>query len=258
MLPFSRSELASAGIGAALTLAVTGPMALRRQDSPTPPPLPAVSAPARVSGAEERAGPPGTSPTPSASPIVVHVAGCVWRPGVYTFREGDRVCDAVRRAGGAKPRADLDAINLAARLEDGRQLYLPAREETRPARSGPAPSRRPASSFWTPPAAVRVDPIPPGRMPLARPEPAPAEAPRGDGEEAGRSEKIHTPAEGRVNINRADAAELQRLPHVGPATAQRILEYRREHGPFRSVEQLLEVRGIGPKRLAELRDLVEL
>jgi competence protein ComEA len=75
---------------------------------------------------------------------------------------------------------------------------------------------------------------------------------------AERPAKIRDPSEGRVNINTADAVELQRLPHVGPAIAQRILEYRKENGPFRSVDQLLEVRGIGDKYLARLRDLVEL
>ena len=63
----------------------------------------------------------------SSSRLVVHVAGAVRRPGVYRLAAGSRVFDAVRRAGGARRRADLAALNLAAKLEDGRQVLVPLR-----------------------------------------------------------------------------------------------------------------------------------
>ena len=59
--------------------------------------------------------------------VLVHVAGAVRRPGVYALRTGDRVDDAVRRAGGATPKADLGGLNLAAEVEDGRQVLVPVR-----------------------------------------------------------------------------------------------------------------------------------
>jgi competence protein ComEA len=59
--------------------------------------------------------------------LVVHVAGAVHRPGVYRMRRGARVDDAVTRAGGPRRRADLGAVNLAAELEDGRQILVPLR-----------------------------------------------------------------------------------------------------------------------------------
>jgi competence protein ComEA len=59
--------------------------------------------------------------------VIVHVAGAVRRPGVYRFAAGARVNDALRRAGGARAHADLDAVNLAAKLEDGRQILVPRR-----------------------------------------------------------------------------------------------------------------------------------
>lgn len=61
---------------------------------------------------------------------------------------------------------------------------------------------------------------------------------------------------GLININTADAALLQTLPGIGPATAQRIIEYRNQHGRFRSVDELDNVKGIGPKRLERIRPLV--
>jgi len=57
-----------------------------------------------------------------------------------------------------------------------------------------------------------------------------------------------------VDLNRATVEDLERLPDIGPAMAQKIVEYRRQHGRFRRVEDLLQVKGIGPKTLEGLRD----
>jgi competence protein ComEA len=94
---------------------------------------------------DERA--PNVRPAPSASiridragggRVTVHVAGAVYRPGVYRLAPGARVDDALRRAGGPRPRADLTAVNLAAKLEDGRQVLVPER--------GAAPSTAPTTA----------------------------------------------------------------------------------------------------------------
>lgn len=63
-------------------------------------------------------------------------------------------------------------------------------------------------------------------------------------------------ADGVVDLNLATAADLESLPGIGPATARAILDWRDRHGPFTSVEQLLDVRGIGDAKLAALRDRV--
>jgi competence protein ComEA len=69
----------------------------------------------------------GDSGGGGSSRVIVHVAGAVRRPGVYRLPPRSRVVDAVRRAGGARARADLSALNLAAKLEDGRQVVVPLR-----------------------------------------------------------------------------------------------------------------------------------
>jgi competence protein ComEA len=58
-------------------------------------------------------------------------------------------------------------------------------------------------------------------------------------------------------LNRATAAELDLLPGIGPSLANAIVEYRQTHGPFDTVDQLLDVPGIGPSKLAAIRDLVD-
>jgi len=146
--------------------------------------------------------------------LVVHVVGAVRRPGLYRFREGARVADALARAGGGARRADLAALNLAAPLVDGIQVLVPRR------------------------IAVAGSSAAPGAAETTTSDPA----------EGGIGRKL--------SLATATAAELDELPGVGPVTAQKILDYRTEHGPFRSVDDLDAVPGIGPTRVEQLRELV--
>jgi competence protein ComEA len=65
------------------------------------------------------------------------------------------------------------------------------------------------------------------------------------------------PTHKKINLNTATLAELDSLPGIGPVLAQRIIDYREEHGPFQSVDELLNVKGIGSELLEKIRDLVE-
>jgi competence protein ComEA len=150
---------------------------------------------------------------PAPQRVVVHVVGAVRHPGLYRLRDGSRVADAVRRAGGASRRADLGGLNLAAPLVDGAQILVPRRI---PVASGSATGGPSAS----PPAA--------GGSALLQ----------------------------KVSLATATAEQLDELPGVGPVTAQKILDYRTEHGFIRSVDDLDAVPGIGPARIEQLRDLV--
>jgi len=155
-----------------------------------------------------------TAPAPTttaAAPVVVHVAGAVASPGVHRLPPGARVVDAVDASGGLLPDADPAAVNLAAPLVDGAQVYVPRQGERAP----PAPGGTGSGG----------DP--------------------GAGGDAG-----------PVDLNTADEALLDTLPGVGPATAAAIVDHRERHGPFTSVDGLLDVRGIGEAKLAALRDLV--
>jgi competence protein ComEA len=129
-------------------------------------------------------------------------------PGVYSLPAGSLVEQAIDAAGGPDEGASLDAINLAARLQDGEQVRVP-----RLAAAGAAES-----------------------TPASTPAPVTPSAP--------------------VNLNTASASDLDRLPGIGPSLAKEIIAYRELHGAFAAVEDLLFVPGIGPAKLAALRDLV--
>jgi competence protein ComEA len=157
--------------------------------------------------------------------IVVHVTGAVARSGVYQLPPGSRTVDAVEAAGGAAPGANTDALNMAAPVADGDQVVVPRR------------------------AAVSVG-APPSRSPEAY---AASNAASGS-----QSAKLTTPGEGTVNINTASSDELQRLPGIGPAMAARILTHRKAIGRFTAVEQLMDVGGIGEKKLGHMKPFVRL
>jgi competence protein ComEA len=152
----------------------------------------------------------------SGAPAVVQVVGAVRRPGVYRLIAGRRVDDAVREAGGATRRADLAGVNLAAKLSDGQQIVVPA--------------------------------IGAGGAGVA--------APGVTGSAAGAVATAGATQGAPVNLNTATAEQLDQLDGVGPATAQKIVAYRQQHGGFRSTSELDQVPGIGQKKLAALKDRV--
>ena len=146
-----------------------------------------------------------SSPSPAVT-LIVDVAGAVHQPGVYEFAEGDRVIDAIERAGG-------------------------------------------------PDAEGRPQPPEPGGAARRRnPDP------RAEGRAAGRGRcrgaATGSSAGGLININSASATELEALSGIGEVLAATIVEYRDQNGPFATVDDLMDVSGIGPATLEEIRDQV--
>ncbi|RKR30063.1 competence protein ComEA [Arthrobacter oryzae] len=165
--------------------------------------------------------PPEQVPSDGPGSITVHVAGAVARPGVVQLPAGSRVHDAITAAGGATNLAEPDRLNLAAVLEDGQKILVPARGDPDTA-----------------------DPVGGG---TASPGPGAGAGAGGTGPGGGG---------GRINLNTAGIEELGTLPRVGPVLAQRIVDWRRQHGRFKTVQELDAVDGIGPKLLEALLPLV--
>jgi competence protein ComEA len=188
-VPFDRRRALAVGAALLLALVLAGKLLLR-------PARPAVPPPVRVAKS--------STASAAAARLFVNVVGAVRRPGLYRLKDGSRVADAVTRAGGPTARAQIELLNLAARVADGEQIVVPRRG-------------------------------------LAVPGAGAAGAPA---------------AAGPVNLNSATLEQLDALPGVGPVTAQKILDYRQQHGAFGSVDELDAISGIGPARLENLRGLV--
>jgi competence protein ComEA len=180
---------------------------------PAPPPADGAAAGAGAGGG----GTASSTGTPAT--LTVHAAGAVASPGVYTVAAGARVADVVTAAGGPLPEADVDRLNLAARVADGDRVFVPRRGD--PATSGSG-----------------------------------SDAGGSSGGAGGGVAATTTPA-GPLDLNAATPEQLDTLPGVGPATARAIVTYRTRHGRFRSVTELLDVPGIGPAKLEAIRPLVK-
>lgn len=248
------------GIVSAIILlcGAAGLLAARR---PAPPPI-IITQPAAPSSAPTAALPTTDPPASAQSPVqpaappsakyYVHVAGAVHKPSLYLLSPGSRVIQAIKAAGGATSKADLDAINLAEKVKDGEKVYVPIKttaptvmlaqpgneighESVDP--SSPLSASNDSASSPSATAAKAMKSAKPGR--------------------SGAAAKLTSPSQGQVNINTATAGQLQRLPGIGPAMAARILAYRQQAGGFQKIEELQEVTGIGPKKYAKIAPLVK-
>ncbi len=175
-------------------------------------------------GGDELVLAPVSSPSPgSASPstvpdVLVYVCGAVRSPGVVRLPGGARVADALELAGGATAKAELAAVNLAARVTDGQQIVVPEQgAAAAPAATGAASAASSAVAGTVTGAAV---------------------------------------AGGLVNINTASLAELDALQGVGPSTAQKIIDYRTENGGFKTIDEIKDVPGIGDAKFAAMKDFI--
>jgi len=149
--------------------------------------------------------------------VVVDVVGKVVRPGVFTLPTNSRIVDAIAAAGGALPGTDLTALDLASKLVDGEEIFVGI----------PPPSGVAAQSGG---GVVGDNTV---------------------GAVGGSS------ASAIVDLNTATVVELETLPGVGAVTAQKILDWRAQHGRFTSVSQLQQVSGIGPSKYAGLAGRVK-
>lgn len=136
----------------------------------------------------------------------VYLCGAVKNPDVYAVKNGARIYEVVKKAGGFSKDADQTAINLAELVFDGQQIYIPTKEEI--------------------------------------------------GERILNSKEQSLDNTGKINLNTATKEQLMTLPGVGGAKADAILEYREEHGKFRNIEELKEIRGIKDRIFQKMQDKI--
>lgn len=197
-----------------------------------------VSEPARSDGVNVTASGSDSVSGSETGTVTFQVAGAVIAPNVYTLPRGSRIIDAIKAAGGAKIGAYTDSLNLAAKIEDGSRIFIPNSEQQAAQQAAVTTGIAAPGS----PDHVKINIIPS----------------KSASNSSSVGDKLHNPGDGVVHINSADVTQLQRLPGVGPATAEKILEYRKQVGRFTSPEQLDDVKGIGPAKLEKMRPFVAL
>lgn len=161
------------------------------------------------------------SPGKSAKDLFVDVKGKVKQPGIYSFSANERVHHIILRAGGFLSDADRNRINLALPLSDGMVVWVPSvTDKTSLGSSLPFPCGEALNKPFSP------------------------------------SSSNTSSGSAKINLNTASLDQLLSLPGIGEAKAKAILTFREKKGGFKSVEQLLEVTGIGDKMFEKIKEKV--
>lgn len=185
---------------------------------------------AEASAAEKISQETETAVSSMTETIYVDLGGEVIRPGVYPVSEGTRLFQVIELAGGLKDTADTDSINQAEAVSDGQKIIIGSKDSTSPYYTG---SEKQPSSVQG--------------------------GTSGAGYQKVMESAVRETENGTiVNINLADASQLQLLPGVGPSTAQKILDYRAENGNFQTIEEIKNISGIGDKTFENLKDFIEI
>lgn len=171
-----------------------------------------------------------TSKAAQTKTVRVQVSGAVLEPGIYDLPANCRVEEAIATAGGLTENADSERVNLVRKVRDGMQIRVPVQKAAQTNRTQRKNAQ--AKSGLGESASKKYGSAKAG---------------------SGKKNNNQMP---RVRINSASARELQQLPGIGPALAQRIVQTR-SRGRFSSADDLLRVPGIGKAKLAKLRDYVE-
>ena len=171
-------------------------------------------------GAEE------SEETTEKEKIIVHISGAVQNEGIVELESGSRVADAIEKAGGLKENAYMDEINLAYQLEDGEKIHIPTIEEQKEKENQESKVGNESGT---------------GNV--------------GTTSKSSNS-SINNGSQTKININTATEEELDTLPGIGPSTATKILDYRKEKGKFKTIEEIKEVSGIGESKYEKIKDKI--
>lgn len=165
-----------------------------------------------------------SKPNHPSRTVYIYITGEIAKPGVYKLSEDSRIFQLIEMAGGFTPRADTESLNLAENVIDGSHVHIGSKFQVQ----------------YVSPSSPTI----PGMPANVQTQNANARA---------NSAVTYSQTQaGKININTASAGELESLPGIGPALAQRIIDYRNNHGNFARPEDLINVRGIGQSKLAQI------
>lgn len=151
--------------------------------------------------------------------VIVHITGSVKNPGIVKLKEGSRIEDAIEAAGGLTENADISNVNLAYVLDDGTKIKIPNLDDE---------------------------------------DIGDEDVVSKDSGEGIIQEDEKTTNTNIVNINKATENELSTLPGIGNSLATRIVEYRKQNGNFKTIEDIKNVSGIGESKFANIKDFISI
>lgn len=158
--------------------------------------------------------------------IIIYIAGAIKNEGVYELDENSRIADCIEKAGGLTEDANLQDINLAYMLEDGMKIYIPKNSE-----SNNHDNTESNATTENDKREVTVKNI---------------------------ENKNSKTQNVKININTATQTELETLPGIGSSTALKIINYRKENGKFKSIEDIKNVNGIGDSKYNKIKDMIKI
>lgn len=153
--------------------------------------------------------------------IVIYVTGAVNKEGIYEVDENSRIADAIEIAGGLTENANIKNINLAYTIEDGMKIHIPTINENQNLEQDDTEN-----------CITRED--------------------------SSSADLNKNSSAKKININTATQSELEKIPGVGSATAIKIMEYRKENGKFKSIEDIKNVNGIGESKFLKMQQYIEI
>ena len=160
----------------------------------------------------------------STEKIIIYIAGAIKKEGVYELEEGSRISDAIEAAEGLKEEADITNINLAYKLEDGMKIRIPTQTE-----NNEKDINKISEEYITKNSGLETENI---------------------------IEDTSKEKEEKIDINKATQEELETLSGIGPSTANKIVQYRKDNGNFKSIEDIKNVNGIGESKYNEIKEKI--
>lgn len=174
-------------------------------------------------GIEKEAKENDTKDIEEKNKIVVYIAGAIKNEGVYELEENSRITDIIEKAGGLTDDANINNINLAYILQDGVKVYIPKDNDKNEIKD--------ETNIYV------------------SKENGESNIDNGTSVETKNS---------KININTATQTELETLPGIGPSTATKIINYRKENGKFNSIEELKKVSGIGDSKYNKIKEMIRI
>lgn len=165
--------------------------------------------------------------------IVIYITGAVKKEGIYEIKENSRISDAIEAAGGLSENANIKDINLAYIIEDGVKIYIPTNEEVN--KNEININIKQESTYVS----------------------KESEGIKTNTSYIENSKSLTNNKNEKVNINTATQTELETLPGIGPSTALKIINYRKENGKFNSVDDIKKVSGIGDSKFDKIKDFIK-